>query len=83
MKKFSSDPMSWHEVVGCDVMCEGSQKHVRFVSEGRVVGRDELGEKLEDRRRVRWDDGHPNFGRREERAKCRRGVVTSDEWSGR
>jgi hypothetical protein len=39
VKSFSSDPMSWHEVVGCDVM--GSQKHVHFVSEGRVVSREE------------------------------------------
>jgi hypothetical protein len=22
-EEFSSDPMSWHEVVGCDVMCDG------------------------------------------------------------
>jgi hypothetical protein len=22
-EEFSSDPMSWHEVVGCDMMCDG------------------------------------------------------------
>jgi hypothetical protein len=79
VKKFSSDPMSWHEVVGCDV-CDGLQKHVRFVSEGRVVKRKKNLRTLDEGWVCGWEDG-PEFGRREESAKGRRGVVTSDEWN--